>query len=180
MSTVFVFLTTDFEEIEAIASVDVLRRAGLDVQTVSLTGQAQVTGAHQVEVRADRVFDEVDFSHARLLVVPGGTTRYGEHEGLKQLLLRAHANSESIAAICASPGLLGKLGLLDGRAATCYPGFEGGLSKARLQVDQAVVVDGHITTGRGPGLTFDFALSLVEQLAGKAKRDEVAKGLLLE
>lgn len=95
--------------------------------------------------------------------------------------LRAFANKgEKVAAICASPMVLGGLGLLDGKNATCYPGFEQYLKGATLQTDKAVVVDGNITTGRGPGLTIDFALNLVEQLAGKEKRDAVAAGLLVK
>lgn len=179
MANVLVFLTTGFEEIEALATVDVLRRAAQNVQLVSLTGEALVEGAHQVKVQADALFEQADFAAADMLVVPGGTTRYDEHEGLKQQLQDFVQNGRKVAAICASPAVLGGLGLLQGRAATCYPGFEQRLNGATLQTERAVVVDGPITTGRGPGLTLDFALSLVEQLAGPARRDEVAKGLLL-
>lgn len=176
---VYVFLTTGFEEIEALATVDVLRRAGLAVQTVSLTGQRQVTGAHQVGVLADALLEAVDFAGARMLVVPGGTTAFNEHEEFKQRLLAFARAGGPVAAICASPAVLGGLGLLQGRQATCYPGFEQGLAGAVLRTQEAVVVDGPITTGRGPGLTLEFALALVEQLAGAAKREEVARGLLL-
>lgn len=179
MAHVFVFLTTGFEEIEALATVDVLRRAQLDVQTVSLTGERQVTGGHQVTVQADVLFEMADFSAAQMLVVPGGTVKYAEHDGLKQRLLVFAQQGGKVAAICASPALLGGIGLLQGKSATCYPGFEDRLTGARLQAGSAVVVDGLVTTGRGPGLTLDFALALVEQLAGKAKRDEVAGQLLL-
>ena len=179
MANVFVFLTDGFEEIEALATVDVLRRAQLAVQTVSLTGQLQVTGGHQVTVQADVLFEQADFSAAQMLVVPGGTVKYAEHEGLKQRLLDFARQGGKVAAICASPALLGSLGLLQDKNATCYPGFEQHLTGARLQAGQAVVVDGLITTGRGPGLTLDFALALVEQLAGPARRGEVAQALLL-
>lgn len=179
MADICVFLTTGFEEIEALATIDVLRRAGLDVQSVSLTGERLVAGAHQVPVQADVLFEQADFAAARLLVVPGGTTRYSEHEGLKKQLLAFVQGGRKVAAICASPAVLGGLGLLQGRAATCYPGFEDRLQGATLQTSRAVVVDGPITTGRGPGLSLDFALALVEQMAGAAKREEVAKGLLL-
>ena len=105
--------------------------------------------------------------------------KYAEHDGLKQRLLAFAQQGGKVAAICASPALLGGIGLLQGKSATCYPGFEDRLTGARLQAGSAVVVDGLVTTGRGPGLTLDFALALVEQLAGKAKRDEVAGQLLL-
>lgn len=180
MKTIFVFLITGFEEIEALGTVDVLRRAGLEVKTVSLTDDRVVVGSHSIPVTADIMFSEFDSSKAQLLVLPGGTVAYNDHEGVKKELLAFANKGEKVAAICASPMVLGGLGLLEGKKATAYPGFEQYLTNATLQTDQAVVVDGNITTGRGPGLTIDFALSLVEQLAGKAKRDEVAKGLLVK
>lgn len=180
MKTIFVFLITGFEEIEALATVDVLRRAGLDVKTVSLTDNQVVVGSHNIPVTADLMFSKVDYSKAEMLVLPGGTPAYNNHEGVKKEILAFANKGEKVAAICASPMVLGGLGLLEGKKATCYPGFEQYLTKAVLNTDKAVVVDGNITTGRGPGLTLDFALSLVEQVAGKAKRDEVAKGLLVD
>lgn len=180
MKTIFIFLTTGFEDIEAIATIDILRRAELNVKSVSLTDSKQVMTSHQVLVTADLMFDQVDFSEAELLILPGGTTRFNEHEDMKKELLAFANKGEKVAAICASPMVLGGLGLLDGKNATCYPGFEQYLKGATLQTDKAVVVDGNITTGQGPGLTIDFALNLVEQLAGKEKRDAVAAGLLVK
>ncbi len=180
MKTIFIFLTTGFEEIEALATIDVLRRAEFDVKSVSLTDSKQVMSSHQVIVTADLMFDQVDFSQAEMLVLPGGTTKFNEHENMKKELLAFVNKGEKIAAICASPMVLGGLGLLKGKNATCYPGFEKYLDEANLQTDKAVVVDGNITTGRGPGLTIDFALNLVEQLGGKEKRDTVAAGLLVK
>jgi 4-methyl-5(b-hydroxyethyl)-thiazole monophosphate biosynthesis len=126
------------------------------------------------------MFGEVDFGSADLLVLPGGTVRLNELEGLKQLLLAAHRQGKLIAAICAAPMVLGGLGILKGRKATCYPGFEKYLTGATLETDKPVVTDGNIVTGRGPALTFAFALTLVALLAGQGKRSEVASGLLLE
>lgn len=180
MKTIFLFLTTGFEEIEALGTVDILRRAGLDVKTVSLTDSKQVVSSHQVPVVADLMFDEADYSAAEMLVLPGGTPKFNEHESMKREVLAFANKGEKVAAICASPMVLGGLGLLKGKNATAYPGFEQYLEGATLQTDKAVVVDGNITTGRGPGLTIDFALNLVEQLAGKDKRDEVAAGLLVK
>ncbi len=178
MKTIFIFLTTGFEEIEAVATVDVLRRAGLDAKTVSLTGERQVTAGHGVTVEADLLFAEADLREAEMLVLPGGTVRFNEHEDMKRELAAFAGKGGKVAAICASPMVLGGLGLLKGRRATCYPGFEQYLTGAILQTDRAVVVDGNITTGRGPGLTIDFALELVEQVAGRGKRDAVAAGVL--
>lgn len=180
MKTIYVFLTTGFEEIEAIATVDILRRAELNVKTVSLESDKQVVASHGVTIVADLLFADADFSDAQMLVLPGGTIRYNEHEGLKKELLSFAHKGEKVAAICAAPMVLGGLGLLEGRNATCYPGFEQYLKGANLQTDKAVVVDGNITTGRGPGLTIDFALQLVELIAGKEKRDVVAAGLLVK
>lgn len=180
MKTIFVFLTTGFEEIEALGTIDVLRRAELNVKSVSLTDSRQVMGGHQIIVTADLMFDQVDFSIAEMLVLPGGTTKFNEHENMKKELLAFANKGEKVAAICASPMVLGGLGLLNGKNATCYPGFEKYLTGANLQTDKAFVIDGNITTGRGPGLTIEFALSLVEQIAGKNKRDQVAAGLLVK
>lgn len=180
MKTIFVFLTTGFEEIEALGTVDILRRAELNVKTVSLTDNKQVVASHQIPVVADIMFDEVDFSQAELLVIPGGTAKYNDHEGLKKAVLAFAQKGEKVAAICAAPMVLGGLGILEGKNATCYPGFEQYLKGANLQTEKAVVSDGNITTGRGPGLTIEFALKLVEIIAGKEKRDTVAKGLLVK
>lgn len=180
MKTVYLFLITGFEEIEALATVDILRRAELDVKTVSLADNKIVVGSHGVPVTTDIMFSEGSYANAEMLVLPGGTPAYNDHEGVKKEILAFANKGEKVAAICASPMVLGGLGLLQGKKATCYPGFEQYLTGAVLNTDQAVIVDGNITTGRGPGLTIDFALSLVEQIAGKAKRDEVAKGLLVK
>ncbi len=179
MKTVFLFLITGFEEIEAIATVDVLRRAGLDVKTVSLTGERRVVGAHAIPVEADVLFDDVRFDDAELLVVPGGTIAYYTHEELKNELRAFYDKGGKVAAICAAPAVLAAAGVLEGRKATCYPGYEEYLQGA-VHTDRAVVVDGNVVTGKGPGLTLDFALTLVEFLAGRAQRDAVAGQLLLQ
>lgn len=179
MKTIYVFLTTGFEEVEALAAVDVLRRAGLNVKTVSVESSRQVVASHRVEVTADLLFGEADFGDAELLVLPGGTTRLNEFEQLKKLLLDFDKTGGTIAAICAAPMVLGGLGLLNGKKATCYPGFEKFLTGATLATDRPVVTDGNIVTGKGPAFALEFALTLVEALAGKAKRDEVAAGLLM-
>lgn len=179
MKTTYIFLTTGFEEVEALAAVDVLRRAGLNVKTVSVEDSRLVTASHRVTVEADLLFEEADFSDAVLLALPGGTTRLNEFEKLKKLLLTSYEAGVKIAAICAAPMVLGGLGLLKGKKATCYPSFEKYLTGAILATDQPVVIDGNIVTGKGPAFALEFALTLAELIAGKAKRDEVAAGLLL-
>jgi len=180
MKSIFVFLITGFEEIEAVATIDVLRRAGLNVKTISLINDKTVTGSHGIPVTADLLFEEVPFDQAELLVLPGGTPAYNNHEGLKKEIKAFYDKGEKVAAICASPMVFGGLGILKGRKATCYPSFEEYLEGAILHTDQPVVVDGNVITGKGPGLTIDFALALVEILSGKAKRDEVAGQLLVK
>jgi len=179
MKEVYIFLTTGFEEIEALGTIDILRRGEVNVKSVSLTDSKQVEGSHQIPVVADMMFDEVDFSNAEMLVIPGGTVKFNEHEGLKREVKAFSEAGKKVAAICAAPMVLGGLGLLKGKKATAYPGFEQYLEGAEF-VKTAVVVDGNIITGRGPGLTMDFALKLVEILKGKAKSDEVASQLLLK
>ncbi|SHE55873.1 DJ-1 family glyoxalase III [Dysgonomonas macrotermitis] len=179
MKKALIFLVTGFEEIEALATVDVLRRGGVDIKTVSLIDSKTVEGSHGIPVIADQLFDDADFSAADILILPGGTVRINEHEGLKKKVVEFNNAGKNVAAICAAPMVLGGLGILKGKKATCYPGFEKYLDGAELATDEAVVVQGNVITGRGPGLTLDFALQLLEILAGKAKRDEVAKGLLL-
>ena len=181
MKKVALFLADGFEEIEALATVDILRRAQIPVTTVSVTGKNEVTGVHSIPVIADSLFDETDFSQVGYLVLPGGmpgAQHLNEHEGLKKLITDFDRRGEPVAAICAAPMVLGGLGLLREKQATCYPGFEEKLTGAQV-TGEKVVIDHHITTGKGPGLAFDFALALVEQIAGSDKRREVAQGLLL-
>lgn len=180
MAQTVLVLTDGFEEIEALATVDVLRRAEIKTTTLSLTDSEMVTGAHGVTVRADALFSEAACTRADMLIVPGGTTKFNEHEGLKAQLTAFAGQDKWIAAICAAPMVLGDLGLLNGRQATCYPGFEQYLTGAELKPQTAVVTDGKIITGRGPGLALDFALQLVEVLTDRAQRDQVAQALLLQ
>jgi 4-methyl-5(b-hydroxyethyl)-thiazole monophosphate biosynthesis len=183
MKKVAVFLANGFEEIEALGTIDILRRAGVEVTTVSIsiTTHYLVKGAHNVKIDADEVFDDLEFSGMDMLVLPGGmpgAANLNEHEGVKKLLKDFAAEGKEIAAICAAPMVLGGLGLLEGKNATCYPGFESKLKGATI-TGEGVTVDGNITTGKGPAFVFDFALTLVEKLVGEEVRKEVASGLLL-
>lgn len=181
MKKVALFLANGFEETEALATVDILRRAQISVETISISDDKTVTGAHNVSVIADKTFQEADFSEVEVLVLPGGmpgAKNLNESEALKELITKFNDEGKQIAAICAAPIVLGGLGLLRDKRATCYPGFEAELIGAQT-TGENVVVDGNITTGRGPGLVFDFALRLVEQIAGLKTRQEVQNGLLL-
>ena len=177
MKPSYIFLTTGFEEIEAIATIDVLRRAGLNVVTVSVESSKQVEGSHGVVVTADTLLEANDYSDSSILILPGGTVRLGEFDYLNKLLVSQNNAGKPIAAICAAPSLLGRLGILEGKEATCYPGFEEYLQGAKV-VDKRVAADGNVITGRGPGCTVEFALKIVEVLLGQAKRREIAEALI--
>jgi len=182
MKKVFIFLAEGFEETEAVATIDIMLRGDLDVNSVSITGNLLVTGAHGIAVNADILFEEADFSSGDMLVLPGGmpgASNLNAHSGVKSALEQYAAGGKKIAAICAAPLVLGGLGLLKGKNATAYPGFESTLQGATF-VESPVVKDGNIITGRGPGFVFQFGLAIVEELQGKDKADEVAGGLLLK
>lgn len=181
MGTVYAFFADGFEEIEALATIDTLRRAGLEVQIVSVTPDEMVVGAHDISVLCDVKFDDCDFSDAKLLFLPGGmpgAATLDKHAGLRELILDFAKSNKPIAAICAAPMVLGKLGLLKGRKATCYPSFEQYLEGAEC-VGELVVKDGNIVTGMGPGASMDFALALVEVLVGKDKVKELEEAMCI-
>lgn len=181
MKKAIVFLAEGFEEMEATGTVDVLRRGGIETRTVSITSEHKVTGAHGLAILADALLSEIDASDADALVLPGGmpgSKNLNKCEPLKELLIQQYKENKLVAAICAAPLVLGGLGLLKGRKATCYPSFEPTLIGA-IVTGEAVEADGNVITGRGPGLVFDFALALVAALKSEAVAEEVAAGLLL-
>lgn len=164
MYKVYEFLANGFEEIEGLAPVDILRRAGIDIQTVSITGSERVQSSHGVTVLADKTFEEAgDFSDADMLLLPGGmpgSTNLNAHEGVRQALLRQNAQGKRIGAICAAPMVLGSLGLLQGRRATCSPGFKEYLTGAEY-TGELFTVDGNIITGEGPAATLPYAYKIL-------------------
>lgn len=182
MKNVYVFLADGFEEIEALATVDVLRRAGVQVTTVSINPTEVVTGAHGVPVVADVLFDDAALADADLLVLPGGmpgAANLDAHEGVCAALKAQAESGKCLAAICAAPMVLGHLGLLNGKNATCYPGFEGELDGAEYTA-APVEKDGNIITGRGPAAVLPFAYALAEALVGEEVVCQVKSGMLYE
>lgn len=174
MAKVYIFLADGFEEIEALTVVDLLRRANIDIVTISMTGNMLVTGSHRITTVAEALFNNLDYSDADMLVLPGGmpgTKNLGEHPGLDALLKDFAAKKKKIAAICAAPRVLGTKGLLEGKKATCYPGYEEMLQGAKIMKED-VVVDGNIITSRGMGTAIDFSLAIIRKLKGaeEAKR----------
>ncbi len=170
-------LAEGFEEIEAMTIIDVLRRAGVDV-TVAALGKSPVTGAHDVAVSADTELDAVHERSFDAVVLPGGpgAKRLCDDERVKKLAQRLAAEGKLVAAVCAAPIALEAAGVLRGKRATVFPG--NALPSAEL-VEEGVVVDGNVITGRGPGVALEFALALVEKLVGRAKRDELARAMLV-
>lgn len=176
MSRVIVFLAEGFEEIEALTPVDLCRRAKIDVTTVSIGSERQVTGARGIHVVADTTFDEADLEKADMLVLPGGMPGTKNLEACEKLmkLVESFANDgKRVAAICAAPTILGHMGLLEGKKACCYPGLEGELAGAKV-TKKSVTVDGNIITSRGMGTATDFALAIIEVLTDKKTADTIA------
>ncbi len=167
----YIFLDNGFEEIEAITTIDLLRRANIPLTTVSVTGSELVTGAHNIAVQADALIEKTDFADAEMLILPGGATRLGDSKPLCDLLLKHNAEDKLIAAICAAPSVLGTLGILEGKQATCYPGFEEYLGES--YIGGLVVESKNIITAKGPGLSADFAFCIIEKLVGAEIADAV-------
>ncbi|MDR2809180.1 MAG: DJ-1/PfpI family protein [Tannerellaceae bacterium] len=181
MKNALLFLAEGFEEIEAIGTIDILRRGDILTTTVSITGRYDVTGAHGISVRANDLWANTDFSYADALILPGGmvgASNLDACEPLKELLVAKAKNRKLLAAICAAPMVLGGLGLLKGHRATCFPGFEEDLIGAII-TDEPVETDGNIITGKGPGMVFDFALAIIAYLETQIRADKVAANLLL-
>ena len=180
MKKVYVFLADGFEDVEALIPVDVLRRGGVDVTTVSITDFPLVQSAHGVNIEADMMIEQCDFSDADLLFLPGGmpgATNLFENKDVCKAVVDQHAAGKKVAAICASPAVvLAPLGILDGKRATCYPGFEQALTESTYTGD-LVTVDGNVTTGEGPAAAFPFAYELLTQLVNKQTSDQIAEGM---
>ena len=175
---IIVLLADGFEEIEALTPVDMLRRAGLDVKTVGISGRAP-TGAHGISVVCDALPDEIDLSKVTMAIFPGGmpgATNLDKSEFTDKVISAVTKNSGHLAAICAAPLILGKRGLLEGKHATCYPGFENELRGAKI-MDTGCVTDGNITTAKAMGCALDFAEELISICKGKEKANEVSSAI---
>lgn len=184
MTNSYLFLANGFEEVEALATVDVLRRAGMTVFTVSINDNPMVTGAHGITVVADKLYTEVrDFNNAEWLICPGGmpgAQNLHEFDPLSALLKAHAADGGKVAAICAAPAVvLAPLGLLNKKEATCYPGFEDACKACGSKMkDAPVVVAGNIVTGNGPASAIPFALAIVKISKGADFAQQVGSGLL--
>lgn len=178
---VYMLLGTGFEETEAIAPLDLLRRAGVDVLTVGVTGKT-VYGGHGIGVEADILISEMDLTALEMIILPGGlggvASARASREAMDALQF-AWDNGKFVAAICAGPTVLADLGITDGRNATCYPGCEDGMGSANMLADAACVRDGKLITGTSAGCAIKFGLELIAALKGDAAAQAVAEQIVI-
>ncbi len=178
---VYILLGTGFEEVEALAPLDLMRRAGIDVMTVSLGGST-VYGGHNIGIVADITVDEMDLTALDMIVLPGGLGGVASVRACPAAMnaLRfAWDNYKFVAAICAGPTVLADLGITDGKNTTCYPGCESGMGNANVLPNRAVVRDGKLITGTSAGCAIPFGLALIEALKGEAAANTVASAIVI-
>ena len=178
---VYMLLGTGFEETEAIAPLDLLRRAGVDILTVGINGKI-VYGSHKIGVEADIQLGEVNLTDLEMVILPGGLGGVASIRASKEamdIVRFAYENDKFTAAICAGPTVLADLGITDGKNATCYPGCESGMGSANMQANAASVIDGRVITGTSAGCAVPFGLSLIEVLKGKEEAERIAKQIVI-
>ncbi len=177
---VYMLLGTGFEETEAIAPLDLLRRAGVEVITVGLNGQV-IRGSHGICVEADMEIDDADFKDLEMIILPGGLGGVASIRACKpamEVIRAAYEAGKYTAAICAGPTVLADLGITDGKNATCYPGCEGQMGSA-VMVREAAVTDGKLITGTSAGCAIPFGLALIAALKGQSEADRIAQQIVI-
>lgn len=175
-----IFLADGFEEIEALTVVDLLRRANIEISTVSIMGRKNVTGSHNITVEADALLEETDFDSLDMLILPGGmpgTTNIADCKALTDKIKEFDENDKMLCAICAAPTVFGKLGILKGKKACCFPGREDDLLGADVQTS-SVTKDGHFITSRGMGTAIDFGLAIIEHYQGSDAATSMASKIV--
>ncbi len=180
MAKTLIFLADGFEEIEALTVVDLLRRAGIDITMTSIMGRKSVKGSHGIAIEADALLEEADFDSADMLILPGGqpgTTNLFACEPLKDRIKEFNDKGKLLSAICAAPTVYGKMGLLEGKKATCYPGCEKDLIGADTQITE-VIKDGNFITSRGMGTAIPFGLAIIEEYLGSDAAEDMAKKIV--
>lgn len=180
MAKAYIFVANGSEEIETLIPVDVLRRGGVEVKTVSITGSTDVEMSHGVTIKTDLTFENANLDDADLLMLPGGlpgSTNLNDHKGVREALTKQYNDGKLVAAICAAPMVFGSLGIVKGRRATCYPGFEKFLDGAEY-THELCTVDGNVVTGEGPAAALPFAYKLLEMLSTEQTAHEVADGMM--
>lgn len=180
---VVVFLADGCEEVEALTQIDVLRRGGVDVKGVSIKADKEVKGAHGIDFFADCTIYDIDFDSVEMVVLPGGLVGRNNLMNSREVVTVCKKFNEMgklVAAICASPSVLGENGILEGKKAVCYPGFEEQCRGAETVKGKNVVKDGNIITSRGPATAMEFGIELLRAIAGDKTAEEVAEGLLFK
>lgn len=180
MAKITVFIADGTEEIEALTVVDLARRAGIEVDMVSVSASTAVTGSHNIKIIPDTTIGQVEWNSVDMIVLPGGKAGVDNLKACTALTDKVKEfvrDGKPVAAVCAAPSILGGLGLLDGKRATCYPGFEDKLTGAEY-VKEPVVKDGNIITSRGLGTSIRFAAAIIEYLAGKDTADKVLSQII--
>lgn len=178
---VYMLLGTGFEETEAIAPLDLLRRAGVEIMTVGVNGKV-ITGSHKIPVTADIELGEMDLTALEMIILPGGmggVTSVRASKDAMNALKFAWDNGCYVAAICAGPTVLADLGITDGKNATCFPGCEDGMGSANMIPGAAAVRDGRLITGTSAGCAIPFGLKLIEVLKGTETADMIAKQIVI-
>ncbi len=174
---IYLFLANGFEEIEALTPTDVLRRAGADIKTVSINDTLEVTGAHGITVKADILLNDYNFENSEMIILPGGsdgTKNLGENPKIREIILEANERGIYIAAICAAPTILAKMGLLKGLKATCYPSLANVLIDNKVKYrSEKVVTDKHFITSMGAGTSGEFAFVLTDKTIGRSESDNL-------
>lgn len=179
MAKAYVFLADGFETVEALAVVDILRRAGVETVTVGVSQKNELISAQKIVVRADKILDDEDYTDADIVFLPGGmpgTKNLEADDKVLTIIKKQYESGKIVAAICAAPSILGHLNILQGRKATCYPGFEKDLYGAKVMTDR-VVEDGNVITSRGMGTAVDLGLTLIERLFGSEASGKIASGI---
>ena len=175
---IYTFLADGFEELEAFAPVDILRRVKVEIKTVGVTGQT-VVGASGIKTQCDLSIDEADESNLDGIILPGGmpgTENLFKNEKVKNIVKNCAKENKLIGAICAAPIILGRLGLLKGKKACCYPGFEKELEGAEIVSDR-VCTQGNIITGKGPGACIEFSFELLKNILGERKTAVIKRSM---
>jgi len=178
---VYMLLGTGFEETEAIAPLDLLRRAGVEIHSVGVNGKI-VYGSHKIGIEADIELHEMDLTALEMIILPGGlggVASVRASESAMNALKFAWDNEKYVAAICAGPTVLADLGITSGKQATCFPGCENGMGDAVMVPGAAAVTDGKLTTGTSAGCAIPFGLELIKQLKGENEADRIRKQIVI-
>lgn len=182
MSKTGILMADGCEEIEGLTAVDILRRAGLEIVTISINNTDSVTGSHNISFQTDAIFEQVNLDEFDAIILPGGmpgTVKLGEHDGVTKAVQAFASAGKLVAAICAAPSVLGAAGILQGKRAVCHPGFEDKLTGAQVSFEP-VMTDGNIITSRGMGTAIEFALAIVQYLKDEDAVDDLKQKLVYQ